>query len=255
MADLNAVSQEGKLVVLVADATSVDTQLLVEVLRQDNQLQVIGCPSIPSAIVRLVARATPHVALINKALAPNGRVEWIEEFRAQSPATRVVMLLESSDRESVLNAFRAGAQGVFCRTESFTLLMKCIRCVHAGQIWASSSELHFVLETLVARTPGNRLAHQTEQLLSPREIDVVTSLAEGLSNRQIAMRLGLTEHTVKNYLSRIFEKLRVSSRAEVMLYALGRTSKPNMSTSSPVGRPHLVPNVSRKVLTMRSSLP
>jgi DNA-binding NarL/FixJ family response regulator len=164
------------------------------------------------------------------------------------------MLLESSDRESVTQAFRAGAQGVFCRTESFALLAKCIRCIYAGQIWASSSQLHFVLEAL-GRTAVPRFARETDQLLSPRESEVVTSLAEGLSNRQIAARLGLTEHTVKNYLSRIFEKLRVSSRAEVMLYALGRTNYANVpAPCSTMGRPHLVPDASRRVVSIRTSV-
>jgi DNA-binding NarL/FixJ family response regulator len=202
--------------------------------------------------VGVVARNEPDVAVISAALAPNGRLEWIDELRSQSPTTRIVMLLESSDRESVTHAFRAGAQGVFCRKEPFHFLAKCIRCVHAGQIWASSSQLHFVMEALVARTRANAFPRENEQSLSPREIDVVTSLAEGLTNRQIAIRLGLTEHTVKNYLSRIFEKLRVSSRAEVMLYALGRRN--NMSvTPASIGRPHLVSDASRKIVNIRSS--
>jgi DNA-binding NarL/FixJ family response regulator len=79
--------------------------------------------------------------------------------------------------------------------------------------------------------------------LSARELDVVVGLTEGLSNREIAQRLSLTEHTVKNYLCRIFEKLGVSSRVEVILYALGRgTAGEPLSPNASDPRPHLVPD-------------
>jgi DNA-binding NarL/FixJ family response regulator len=92
--------------------------------------------------------------------------------------------------------------------------------VDAGQVWASSSELQFVLEALTQPALAH-LSSNGKSLLSAREIDVVRCLAEGLTNREIARRLKLTEHTVKNYLFRIFDKLGVSSRVEVVLYALG----------------------------------
>jgi DNA-binding NarL/FixJ family response regulator len=132
----------------------------------------------------------------------------------------VITLLDTSEREAVIAAFRAGAQGVFCRTEPFRLLAKCIQCVEAGQVWASSSELQFVLGALTQPALAH-LSSNGKSPLSAREIDVVRCLAEGLTNREIARRLKLTEHTVKNYLFRIFNKLGVSSRVEVVLYALG----------------------------------
>jgi DNA-binding CsgD family transcriptional regulator len=91
--------------------------------------------------------------------------------------------------------------------------------VHQGQVWANSAELRFLLEALCESEPAGTIEPGTEAILSKREQDVVRCVAEGLSNREIASRLGLTEHTVKNYLFRIFDKLGVSSRVEVVLYA------------------------------------
>lgn len=217
------------------------TQLLVEALARDGQLQMIECPSNSAAILNLVKRERPQIAVVSAKLGDTAAAgfDLVREIRAQSSATRVIVLLDASERTYVLEAFRAGAQGVFCRTEPFRLLSKCIQCVHQGQVWASSTEFQFVLDAL-AKPPLADFHSNGGLLLSAREIDVVRCVSEGLTNREIAQRLKLTEHTVKNYLFRIFDKLGVSSRVEVVLYALGnggpRTSAPlpNRRQSQPM---------------------
>jgi len=207
--------------VLAADSTSMSTQLLVEALARDPELEVIESAPKDSAVLHLLKQEKPQIVLLSAKLGEDqGTYDLVREICFQSPATRVIVLLDASDRTSVIEAFRAGAQGVFCRTEPVRLLAKCIQCVHQGQVWASSSELQYLLEALAHPTFAK---FQTEgrSLLSARETDVVRCLAEALTNREIAQRLKLTEHTVKNYLFRIFDKLGVSSRVEVVLYALG----------------------------------
>jgi DNA-binding NarL/FixJ family response regulator len=210
-----------------------NTQLLVEALARDAQFQMIESPSNKAAILNLVQREKPQVIVISAKLGEDdaGGIDLLRTLRTQSPSPRVIMLLDSSERTAVIEAFRAGAQGVFCRTEPFRLLAKCIQCVDAGQVWASSTELQFVLEALTQPALAH-LNRNGASLLSAREIDVVRCLAEGLSNREIAQRLKLTEHTVKNYLFRIFDKLGVSSRVEVVLYALGGAAHPAKASST-----------------------
>jgi DNA-binding NarL/FixJ family response regulator len=128
--------------------------------------------------------------------------------------------MDASSRSAVVEAFRCGAQGVFSRTESSKALAKCIANVHQGQVWASNEELRYLLDAFRDSEPMKLVDSRGEALLSKREQDVVRCVAEGLSNREIASRLKLTEHTVKNYLFRIFDKLGVSSRVEVVLYVL-----------------------------------
>ena len=200
------------------------TQLLVEALGRDPQLQMIESPPNALTLLSLVKREKPQIVVVSAKLGEGhgGGTELIREIRNQCPSARVIVLLDASERASVVEAFRAGAQGVFCRTEPFRLLGKCIQCVHQGQVWASSNELKYLLEALANPTLSS---FQTADgsLLSARETDVVRCLVEGLTNREIAQRLKLTEHTVKNYLFRIFDKLGVSSRVEVVLYALGNS--------------------------------
>jgi DNA-binding NarL/FixJ family response regulator len=238
MANVTALSQQIRQRVLAADSTSMTTQLLVEALARDAQFQMIEAPSNASGILALVASKKPQIAVISAQLEQSGGFDLVREIHAQSPATRVIVLLDSSERTTVTEAFRAGARGVFCRTEPFRLLAKCIQCVADGQVWASSSELHFVLEALTEPAiPGG--LHFNGGLLSARETDVVRCVTEGLTNREIAQRLTLTEHTVKNYLFRIFDKLGVSSRVEVVLYAFrnGKAAQaPQASSGRRLGR-------------------
>ena len=228
MAHITALPNQDRVRVLAADNTSMSTQLLVEALGREAQFQMIESPSNAPALVALVKREKPQVAVLSAKPGETGvgGYDLVREIRAESPSTRVVMLLDASERASVIEAFRAGARGVFCRTEPFRLLGKCIQCVHQGQVWASSGELHYVLEALAKPTLAN-FQINGKSLLSVRELDVVRCVAEGLTNREIAQRLKLTEHTVKNYLFRIFDKLGVSSRVEVVLYALGNSPTSN----------------------------
>jgi DNA-binding NarL/FixJ family response regulator len=246
MAHLMALPKQDRLRVLAADSTAMNTQLLVEALARDAQFQMIESPSNAAAILNLVKREKPQVVVISAKLGEDqaGGLDLLRDLRAQSPSPRVIMLLDSSERAAVIDAFRAGALGVFCRTEPFRLLAKCIQCVDAGQIWASSSELRFVLEALTKPALAD-FSSNGGSLLSAREIDVVRCVAEGLTNREIAQRLKLTEHTVKNYLFRIFDKLGVSSRVEVVLYALGG-GPAHGSASSSSGRSRPVASVSTK---------
>lgn len=216
---------QDRLRIFAVDSNSMSTHLLAEALARDSQFQMIEAPSTDNSILSVVKRERPHVAVISARLGENGAktFDLVRNIRAHVPDTRVVVMIDSSERGAVVEAFRSGATGVFCRTEPFRLLAKCIQCVYAGQVWAGSRELHFLLDAVAQPTFANFRSEESTPL-SAREIDVVRCVAEGLTNREIAQRLKLTEHTVKNYLFRIFDKLGVSSRVEVVLYALGKGS-------------------------------
>jgi DNA-binding NarL/FixJ family response regulator len=207
--------------VLAADSTRMNTQLLAAALERDKSFEVLEPVSEAGQIVAAAFREKPAIVVISAELDdhPGKGFEIARELHAARPEVRIVILLDSSDRGHVVEAFRSGARGVFCRSESLKSLAKCILCVNQGQIWASSKELRYLLEALGEAMPVRVIDTGGAALLSRREQEVVRCVAEGLSNREIAQRLGLTEHTVKNYLFRIFDKLGVSKRVEVVLYA------------------------------------
>ena len=160
-------------------------------------------------------------------------ISVISEIHCKYPRIRLVLLIDRSEPEVVVEAFRAGARGVFARSEShFKWLCKCALCVHQGQIWANTKQLEFMLDA-VAQAPGLRVVDADgAKLLTKREEDLLHLVADGLGNRDIARQLNLSEHTVKNYMFHIFDKLGISSRVELVLYALNSSKRVPMSVTS-----------------------
>ena len=218
--------------VLVADDTRIHTQLLADALRRDLQLEVISPPAQSRDLVAAVKLHRVNVVVLSSNLdeEPLRGFELLRELRASNPDILAIMLLDSSKKESVLQAFRAGARGIFSRHDSVETLSKCIRSVYEGQIWANSQQLSFAVEALATSPVVRAVDANGLSLLSKREMDVVSSLAEGLTNREIAERLGLSQHTIKNYLFRVYDKLGVSSRLELLFMTLTQTGgKPSGS--------------------------
>jgi len=244
--------------VLAADATRMNSQLLAAALQRDKRFEVLDPAPDARGIIAAVANEKPAVVVISAELDEDKRkgFEVARELHALHPETRVVMLLDSSERSQIVEAFRAGARGVFCRSESLKSLARCIQCVSEGQIWANSRELRYLLEALGQALPLRVVDARGAALLSRRELEVVRCVAEGLSNREIAQRLGLTEHTVKNYLFRIFDKLGVSKRVEVVLYAYSLGSVAEVAESSTSTRARKLPAVvASKVVGTSPALP
>lgn len=207
--------------VLAADSTRMNSQLLSDALARDERFHIIEAEPTEAAILAAMAKDRPDVIVLSPMLEdkPTLGFQVARQLRAEYPASRIVMLLDVSERNSVVEAFRSGARGVFSRTDSLKSLAKSIYCAHSGQVWASSAELAYLLDAVSEGMPLRFADAKGFSILSKREQDVVRCVADGLSNREIAHRLNLTEHTVKNYLLRVFDKLGVSSRVEVVLYA------------------------------------
>lgn len=215
-----------------------DSQLLADALSKSPEIQVCGAYSASKGALAAMERERPQVVVLSSKLedVESKGFEVARALRSIQASTRVVMLLDSSDPEKVVESFRSGAKGVFCRNQSLQSLVKCIQSVHLGQVWANSSELAFLLEALNS-TPEWNIATQSSAKLSKREKDVVRAVAEGRTNREIGKHLGLTEHTVKNYLFRIFDKLGVSTRVELVVYALACGQSNAASSPLPAKKP------------------
>ncbi|HUN84843.1 MAG TPA: response regulator transcription factor, partial [Terracidiphilus sp.] len=145
----------------------------------------------------------------------------LQKIQESFPSVKTVLLFEHSEEHLIEAAFRAGAKGVLSLSNSgFDMLRKCVEKVHAGEVWANSAQLVQVLSALAQHAPLRVLNAEGVRLLTKREEDVVRLVEEGMTNRQIARELHLSEHTVRNNLFRIFDKLGVSTRVELALYAV-----------------------------------
>lgn len=156
----------------------------------------------------------------------NPGFELLRRIRRFTPDTRPVVIFEHITKDSAIAAFSSGARGILSiSTCDAQHLFKCLQVVNAGQVWADTAQVGWMLDALKgtpekhpATIPG--IDEFGEGFLSRRERDVVRFLAEGQTNRSIANSLNLSEHTVKKYLLRIFEKAGVSSRTELMAHAI-----------------------------------
>lgn len=227
-----------KIRVLVADSSRIHTHLLADVLKRDLVLEVIPFDAGSGSLVSAISGLNTDVLVISANLdeQPARGLEILRELRAAARSVRAVVLMDSLKDDIVLNAFRAGAKGIFSKSQPVELLCKCVRCVHEGQVWASSREMAVALDALASAPTVRAVNAHGLSLLSKRELQVVHCLAEGLSNRQIAERLSLSQHTVKNHLFRVFDKLGVSSRIELLSMTLNQaTPGQSLAGKSPNG--------------------
>src|SRR5207248_9606240 len=224
---MDIVRQQGsyRVRVCIADATRMSAQLIAAALkRYRNKLDICAFAGNSSEVFFELRTSRPDIAVISAQLE-DGRLagfKVVDQLLASNSKISSVMLLDSGERDLVVDAFRAGARGIFCRGSSFNALPRCIRRIHQGQIWISNAELEFLLELVTNLKPFQIQNADGKVLLTPRERDVVRLVAEGMRNQEISVALNLCEHTVRNYIFRVFEKLGLSSRVELVLYALSR---------------------------------
>lgn len=235
-----ATSMDTVIRVALAESTRMFGQILTSLLRRDKGLEVIDATADPP----LLLSSPPYdVVLISAVLGNDSQkpFEFVQELSLSSAMTRVVMLLDTPRRDWIVEAFRMGARGVFCRCDPLKLLPKCVRTVHGGQIWANTEQIECVFQAFAEAPVTRLLGADGAVLLSAREQQVVRFVAEGLSNREIAVRLHLSEHTVKNYIFHIFNKLGISNRVELVLYAANQRL-PSKLKAEPLKRDHLNEN-------------
>jgi two-component system, NarL family, nitrate/nitrite response regulator NarL len=146
----------------------------------------------------------------------------LRELRPLQSRTRIIMMVDEEQPGLVMEAYRNGARGVFCRSRPPANLRKCILSVYKGGIWASNHQLEWIIQTLMQVPARGLPAIVATQALSKREEQIARMAASGMSNREISQNLQLSSHTVKNNLFRAFRKLGISTRIELVLYILSQ---------------------------------
>jgi len=224
--------------ILIADANAMSCELVRGALKRRRRFEVVACATNLQDLVEALETSAVDVALVGTHLkdGKGSGVRAVQQMRALCPHIRSVVLLEASERKLVLEAFRAGAKGVFRRSEpNLDVLSKCVDRVHAGQIWASNVEVEQLLEAFRGSAPITLTNRRGVNLLSKQESRIVWLVTEGRTNREIASHLDLSEHTVKNYLFKIFDKLGISNRVELVIYAMSQENPLPTTSEGQVG--------------------
>ena len=215
----------GTVKVFIADGSQLSCQLIAAAVRRGRyRTRVVGYATDAAGIREGLEESGADVAVIGARLENEDLAGFqvTRKILASPFKPSVIIILDSNKPAMVVEAFRAGASGIFSRDQSSELLCKCIHAVYKGQVWASSKELHFVIDALGPAAAAKSSPARGPCLLTKREEGVVDLVAEGMTNRDISQELKLSEHTVRNYLFRIFNKVGTSNRLELALYALDR---------------------------------
>lgn len=214
---------------LIAEHSRMGCNLMETALRRCRHITVAASAVESSELIEAYRASSPDVCIISSALkdGPTAGFRITHELREMSRSLAIIMLLEAAERALVVEAFRSGAQGILTRDDPFELLPKCIQRVREGQVWANSEQLKFLIESVAENSPRAITDARGATLLTNRELSLVQLVAEGRTNRDISRELHLSEHTVRNYLFRIFNKLGVSTRLELALYAINQREAPN----------------------------
>ena len=217
--------------VAIAERTQMSTNLLAKVLARSTRFHIVAAV-LPAELLEVVRQAQPEVAIISADTdaGPTKGVEVVRQLRALVPEVRVIVLADSSDRELVVHTFQAGARGLFLRAETVERLPKCIQRTFEGEIWATKEQFCILVDTLMTVSPFKVFDSHGTELLSGRELEVVELAARGLTNREIAKKLALSEHTIKNYIFGAFNKLGVCNRVELLFYLFNQFGIPSQQS-------------------------
>jgi two-component system, NarL family, nitrate/nitrite response regulator NarL len=220
----NALAPVRPTTVVIADVSQMDCQLLVDTIDRHKHFEVLSCTTSSTEAVSAVRENHPDVVLLSIRLEDGAFAGLfvLRQLQALRLPSRVIALLDDDEPELVVKAFREGARGIFCRTGAAPELRECIKRVRGGKVWASNTHWEWIVAALAQSPVAKSNKIQMTKVLSTREVEVARLVAAALSNRELSQRLGISEHTVKNYLSRIFEKLGISTRTELVLYVLSQ---------------------------------
>ena len=211
-----------KLRVVLADSRRVESELIAGELRR-YEVEVFLCEPDPEPLLYCLERQEADV-LIASCIGIGSGIPGLSVLRSvhlANPTVPKIALLDMDTPELVVQAFRCGARGLFCLNDSsLTQFLECIRDIASGEIWATGRQFGYLLDSVCQVPTLGVVGTSGEKLLTSREEQVVALVSGGLSNRGVAAELGLSEHTVKKYLFRIFEKLGISNRVELVLYAV-----------------------------------
>jgi two-component system response regulator DevR len=214
-------SSEGKVTVFLLDDHEVVREGLRHLLESDGHLEVVGEAGTAAEALERIPSANPRVAVLDVRLPDGNGVEVCREIRSQNHDIACLMLTSFSDDEAIFDAIMAGASGYVLKEVRGSDLVSDIRKVAAGHSLLDPDLTSLVMERMRAKKADDRAEH-----LTPQEQRILDLIAEGLTNRQIAEIMYLSEKTVKNYVSNMLAKLGMSRRTEAAVYAVQQGSKP-----------------------------
>lgn len=184
-------------------------------------LKVVGEATNPADALDITAREQPDIILLDSDLDSNNGLDLLPKLHASARQARVLVLTGERDDEVYLRAMRLGASGLVLKDQAAEVLSKAIEKIHAGEVWFDRLFVGSLIAELLRAAEDWRTSPEAARIgrLTEREREVIDLVGEGLKNKQIASRMSISETTVRHHLTSIFNKLGVSDRLELVIYA------------------------------------
>ncbi len=213
--------------VLIADGHPIVIVGVRKVLENHPEIEVVGEAADGMDAIEKAVLLEPDVVLLELKLPRVDGLTVLRSIQARAPKSKVILFAAPEHREEFVEAMKLGCCGILPKDVPVSLIEKSVLKVHAGEIWLDSNTTAAVMrkfatpgETASAPPPSNGKAPRERAQLSQREREIIILIAQGYKNKEIAEKMFITEQTVKNHLHNVFDKLGVSDRLELALYAI-----------------------------------
>jgi len=214
--------------IIIADAHPMFRDALRDLLEQQSEFKVVGEAADGGEVIEKVKQLNPDLLLLDFAMP---QISWLEVLRSLSTLpvqVRTIVLANAIERFQIFEALKFGARGVILKDVATPLLFKGIRAVLAGEYWVAHGDVAELIDSLRNGNPASPLQTSSGKgsHLTQRELEIVSAIVEGCTNKDIAQTLSLSEQTVKHHLTSIYAKLGVSNRLELAFYAVHHNLTP-----------------------------
>jgi DNA-binding NarL/FixJ family response regulator len=214
--------------IIIADAHPMFRDALRDLLEQQSEFKVVGEAADGGEVIEKVKQLNPDLLLLDFAMP---QISWLEVLRSLSTLpvqVRTIVLANAIERFQVFEALKFGARGVILKDVATPLLFKGIRAVLAGEYWVAHGDVAELIDSLRNGNPASPLQTSSGKgsHLTQRELEIVSAIVEGCTNKDLAQTLSLSEQTVKHHLTSIYAKLGVSNRLELAFYAVHHNLTP-----------------------------
>jgi DNA-binding NarL/FixJ family response regulator len=207
--------------IVISDDHALFREGLRKLLEAEPGIQIVGEAVDGEETVKVVRQVKPHVLLLDLSLPRLSGLEVLAQLSKLELQTRTIMLTAAIEREQVVEALQLGVRGIVLKHSALQLLLKSIRCVHEGQYWVGQEGVSDLIHALRQMKPSRGVSEAPRNFgLSSREMEVIALIVAGYTNKDLARELGISENTAKHHLTNIFDKLGVSNRLELVLYAV-----------------------------------
>ena len=203
--------------VLMADDHVIFRQGVRKLLEEEDDISIVGEAANGNECVLMMAKVKPDILLLDLNMPDKDGLTVLEELNFDSLPTQVIVLTATEDDREAVRAMRLGARGIVLKQSASDLLVKSIRRVYGGEIWLDN---RITADVMKAFAKSSESGAKRDKLLSDRESQIMRLVAQGQRNKEIGQNLFISEQTVKNHVHNIFDKLGVSDRLELALYAI-----------------------------------